>query len=77
MSGNDFDPPPPLLEAAAGAFGPGRPLCFDITIIDDDFAELEECFVVAISLPPESAELSVSITDNGTLCCIQDNDRES
>ena len=47
--------------------------------MDDDFVELEECFVVAISLPPESAELGVSITDGNdmALCCIQDNDRKS
>ena len=79
-SGSDFTSPPPLLQAAAGAFGPGRLLCFDIPVMDDDFVELEECFMVAISLPPESAQLDISITDGEdemALCCIQDNDRES
>ena len=40
--------------------------------------ELEECFMIAISLPPLSADLAVSITDeeDTTFCCIQDDDRE-
>ena len=40
--------------------------------------ELEECFMVSISLPPPSAELAVSIIDGeeSALCCIQDDDRE-
>ena len=77
-SPDDFTAPSPLLQAVAGAFGPGRPLCFDIPILDDDSVELEECFIIAISLPPLSDDLVVSITDeeDTTLCCIQDDDSE-
>ena len=76
-SGDDFTPPSPVL-AAAGVYNHSNPLCFDVPIIEDDFVELEECFVVSISLPPASAELAVSIIDGqeSALCCIVDDDRE-
>ena len=65
--------------ADAGVYNPTNPLCFNIPIRDDDFVELEECFVVSIFLPPPSAELAVSITNGqeSALCCIQDNDGKS
>ncbi len=77
-SGEDFSPPASALQAAAFSFGPGRPLCFDVAIMEDDLVEEEECFMVDISLPASSADLGVSIADGQAtaLCCIQDDDRE-
>ncbi len=48
-------------------------------MLDDDIVEEEECFVLSISLPLESANLAVSIVDaqKSVLYCIEDNDRES
>ena len=64
---------PSLLMAQAMVNGPDNPLCFQVPIINDSFVELEECFNVSISVWNDTA---LSIAQNSTRFCIQDNDRK-
>ena len=72
----DYTAPPPLLMAEAMVNGPDNPLCFQVPIVNDEFVELEECFNVSISLGNDTADLMVSIAQDSTRFCIQDNDRK-
>ena len=72
----DYTAPPPVLLVQAGVHGPDAPLCFQVSIVNDDSVEPEECFGVLISLGNETADLMLSIADDRafSLCCIQDDD---
>ena len=75
-AGDDYVVPPQSVMAVATAQSPSD-VCFDVDIIDDNVAEVEECFEVTISLPsPSTDDLAISIVDDSasSLCCIVDND---
>ena len=74
--GVDYTAPTTLLMAQAMVNGPDNPLCFQVPIINDTFVESEECFDVTISLGDDTADLMLSIAQDSTRFCIQDNDRK-
>ena len=64
-----------FIEAISTLHSPNNSLCFNIVVIQDEFAENEECFGVSISLPNSvSSGLMVEL-DGGkdtAVVCIQD-----
>ena len=68
------------IEAISTLHGPNNNLCFNVMVIQDEFAENEECFEVGISLPDSvSSDLMVELdrSKDTAVVCIQDDDCKS
>ena len=79
-SGADYYLPNFSIEAISTLHGPNNNLCFDVSIIQDELLEYEECFVAVISLPNSvSGSLLVEIAgDKDTsVVCIENDDSKS
>ena len=67
------------IEAISTLHGPNNNLCFDVSIIQDESLEYEECFVTVISLPNSVSGLMVEIAGDkdAAVVCIENDDSKS
>ena len=77
--GTDYYLPNFSFEAISTLHGHNNNLCFNVSIIQDEFLEYEECFVAVIRLPNLVSGLRVAIAGgkDTAVVCIENDDSKS